>query len=257
MVSRAYSSRLRQEQSAETRRRIQRAAYELFVQRGYTATTIAAIAAEAGVSTQTVYNAFDTKAALLKRVYDVQLVGDEQEVPFAERPEVRATYAETDPRRFLAGYAHLGRILIGRLGPLIRVIVAGAAAGDPELQAHVDTTNAERLVGTGMVANRLAELGAMRPGLTVERARDAIWALNSVELWDLLSRVRGWSDDELEEWVGRMMAAAVLGPGAAETSADPLAGSPDTGDDVDAGPVGKVDVRRRAERNQIGGRTGP
>lgn len=77
----------------------------------------------------------------------------------------------------------------------------------------MDTTNAERLVRTGMVAQRLAELGAVRPGLPPERARDAIWALNRVELWDLLSRVRGWSDDELEEGTGRVMADPVLRPG--------------------------------------------
>lgn len=213
MTSRTYSSPLREEQARQTQRRILDAAYDLFLAQGYTATTVNAIAAAAGVSAQTVYKAFGTKPALVKRLYDVRLVGDEEAVPLAERPEVRALYAEEDPRRFLAGYARLGRELLDRLGPLVRVLLAGARAGDPDLREFVDTVNGERLVGTGMTARRLAELGALRAGLSVERARDAIWTLNSVEVWSLLTEERGWSAEEYEQWVGRAMVDAVLAPG--------------------------------------------
>jgi AcrR family transcriptional regulator len=213
LTSRTYSSPLREEQARQTQRRILDAAYDLFLAQGYTATTVNAIAAAAGVSAQTVYKAFGTKPALVKRLYDVRLVGDEEAVPLAERPEVRALYAEEDPRRFLAGYARLGRELLDRLGPLVRVLLAGARAGDPDLREFVDTVNGERLVGTGMTARRLAELGALRAGLSVERARDAIWTLNSVEVWSLLTEERGWSAEEYEQWVGRAMVDAVLAPG--------------------------------------------
>jgi len=212
-ITRPYVSSLRDEQAVETRRRILAAAYDLFIDRGYPATTMAAIAAAAGVSTQTVYTAFGSKPALLKKVYDVHVVGDDLEIPFAQRPEVIATYQETNPRRFLAMYVHLGRMLIGRVGPLMRVILAGAHGGDPALQAHIATTNAERLVGTGMAAQRVADLGGLRPGLSVEQARDVIWALVSIELWDLLSHERGWSDDEVEDWVARTIADGVLRSG--------------------------------------------
>lgn len=210
MNTRRYSSPLRAEQAQLTQRRILDAAEELFLAEGYPATTMAAVATAAAVSTQTVYNAFGSKPALLKRLYDVRLVGDDEAVPFAQRPEMRAVYAETDARRFLAGYAHLGRILLGRLGPLVIVILAGAQAGDPELAAHIETTNGERLVGTMMVARRLDELGALRAGVAVEGARDAIWLLNSVEVWQLLTAQRGWSDDDYEAWVAKAMADAVL-----------------------------------------------
>ena len=184
----------------------------LFLEQGYTATTMSAVAAAAGVSVQTVYKAFGTKPALVKRLYDVTLAGDDEPVPLADRPEVKALYAEPDPRRYLMGYAHLGRLLIERLGPLLRVLSAGARSGDPDLRAFVDTINGERLVGTGMGARHLAELGALRDGLSVERARDAIWTLNSVEVWSLLTEQRGWSAQAYEEWVGRAMADAVLAP---------------------------------------------
>lgn len=212
MSSRSYRSPLREEQARQTQRRILDAAYRLLLKQGYTATTMAAVAAEAGVSTQTVYKTFGTKPALVKRLYDVTLVGDDESVPFAERPEVVALRAETDPRRLLAGYAVLGRGLAERLGPLLRVLVGGARAGDPELREFVDTVNGERLVGSTQIVAHLSGMRALRPGLSEERARDAIWMLNSVEVWSLLTEQRGWSGAEYADWVGRAMADAVLAP---------------------------------------------
>lgn len=208
---RTYSSPVRAEQAELTKRRITDAAYDLFLDRGYPATTIAQIAKAAGVTAQTVYNTFGSKPALLKRVYDIRLVGDEEPIPFGQRPDVIALYTQEDPAQFLEGYARLGRELMDRLGPLLLVVQAGAQAGDPDLAAHIDTTNGERLIGTGMAANRVQALNALRPGLTVERARDLIWTLNSVEVWHLLTSLRGWSSDEYAEWLGKAMCGAVLG----------------------------------------------
>lgn len=210
MIPRSYTSPLRAEQARQTQRRIVDAASRLLLEQGYAATTMTAVAAAAGVSVQTVYKVFGTKPVLVKRVYDVTLAGDDEPVPIAERPAVKALSAETDPRRFLAGYAHLGRVLLGRLGPLIRVLLAGAHDGDPDLTALVETINGERLIGAGMVARRLTELGAVREDLAEERARDAIWMLTSVEVWSLLMEQRGWSAEQYEVWVGRAMADAVL-----------------------------------------------
>jgi AcrR family transcriptional regulator len=210
LTSRSYRSPLRAEQARQTQRRIVDAAYGLLLEQGYTATTMAAVASAAGVSTQTVYKTFGTKPALVKRVYDVTLIGDDDPVPLFERPEVMALREETDARALLTAYAVLGRELAERLGPLLRVLVAGARAGDPELREFVDTVNGERLVGSGQIAHRVAELGALRPGLTEERARDAIWMLNSVEVWSLLTEQRGWTGGEYADWVGRAMGDAVL-----------------------------------------------
>jgi hypothetical protein len=55
---------------------------------------------------------------------------------------------------------------------------SGAAAGEADLVALVQTLNSERLIGTGLVARRVAELDALRPGLKVNDARDRIWTLN-------------------------------------------------------------------------------
>jgi AcrR family transcriptional regulator len=207
---RAYRSRVRADQAAATRDRVARSAADLFVEQGYAATTVAGIATRAGVSAQTVYNAFGTKAALLKAAYDAALVGDGEPVPLAERPEVVALYAEPDPVRFVRGYAALGRRVLDQVGPLMLLISSGAAAGEADLVELQRTTNAERLVGTGMVADRVADLGALAPGVTTEGARDRLWTLNSVEVWHLLTGTLGWSGDAYEEWIGEAMCAAVL-----------------------------------------------
>jgi AcrR family transcriptional regulator len=208
---RSYASEVRAEQAEATRRRVVRAASVLFRDEGYAATSVAAVARAAGVSGQTVYNVFGSKAALLKAAYDVAVVGDDDPLPLAERPDVKALYAETDAATFLRGYASLGRGVLDRIGPLALQISAGAAAGDPDLVVLRDTTDAERLVGTRMVAQRVADLNGLAPGVSVEAARDAIWTLNSIEVWHLLTALRGWSGDEYATWVGDQMVAAVIG----------------------------------------------
>jgi AcrR family transcriptional regulator len=209
-ANRSYASALRDEQAQLTRRRVVRAAAERFHADGYGATTIAAIARDASVSAQTVYNAFGTKAALLKAAYDGTLAGDDDPVPLAERPEVQALYAEDDAAAFLRGYAALGRTVLERVGPLMLQVSAGADAGDPDLARLRETTDAERLTGTSMVVDRVVELGALSPGLDRDAARDRIWTLNSVQVWHLLTAGRGWSGEEYAEWIGDAMCAAVL-----------------------------------------------
>ena len=210
LSTRAYDSPLRAEQARQTRQRIVLAARAALLERGYAGTTMPVVARAAGVSVQTVYNAFSTKAELAKRVWDVTLAGDDEPVPLAERPAIRELRAQADPRRYLQGYARLGRVLLERLAPLTEVLLDGARAGDPELSALMSTVDRERLQGATGVARDLSDRGGLRPDVSVERARDAIWALNSVELWSLLVRRRGWSLDEYEQWMARAMCDAVL-----------------------------------------------
>ena len=87
---RSYDSPRRRAQAAETRRQILEAAQRLFDQQGYAATTMAAIAAEAGVALKTVYVAFETKSGVLRALWHLLLRGDEDNVPVAEREWYRA-----------------------------------------------------------------------------------------------------------------------------------------------------------------------
>jgi AcrR family transcriptional regulator len=201
---------VRAEQARLTERRITDAAHRLFLEQGYGQTTLAAVAREAGVSAQTIYNVFGTKPALLKKVHDLAMVGDDEPIPMADRPEVKAMYAEEDAATFLRAYASLAGKVAERVGPLIVLAQAGALGGDKELAAHVEVIHGEHLIGTLMVARRVEELGALRADLTVEAARDRVFALASPFLWHLLTRERGWSGEEYADWLGEAFCDAVL-----------------------------------------------
>jgi len=211
-VKRVYDSSGRREQAAATELRIITAARDLLLQRGYPATTMADVAATAGVATQTVYSAIGGgKAALAKRIWDVSIAGDLDPVPLGKRPQVQELRAETDPARKLALYARLSRQVYERLGDLARALRMGAAAS-PEVRQLIDTTEQERLSGTTSLASHLDAQGALRPGLTVDRAGQRLWALNAGELGDGLVLRCGWSLDEYEQWMAESMVVAVLPP---------------------------------------------
>jgi AcrR family transcriptional regulator len=209
---RRYSTVLRAEQTALTRRRILDAAGRLFGERGYHGTTLGAVAEAAGVSVQTVYNVVGGKAVLLKAVYDVTLAGDDEPVPITERPEFRAVVEARTGRTCLARYSALGRVLGERITPLLTVLLAQAAAGDADLAAFVATIEGERAAGTRSVATLVAQRFGLRAGLDVDEAADVLWALTAPDLTDRLVVRRGWGWDRFETWLGTTMGEALLGP---------------------------------------------
>ena len=208
---RTYDNTRRAEQARATRRRIIDAARELLLAQGYATTTIAQVAQAAGVSSETVQKGFGTKAALAKAVYDVTLVGDDDPVPLRERPEFAAVQAESDPVRKLAAYGVVGRTLWERLGPLMTVLIQGAQAGEPDLVAFVAIVRRESYAGASGVVADLAGRGALRPGLSVEQARDELWLLIQPEMFLLLIGERGWTLDAVQAWFTRTASAALLG----------------------------------------------
>src|SRR6476646_8403391 len=108
---RSYHSPRRQAQAAATRRSILEAAQRLFVQEGYPATTMEAIAAEAGVALKTVYLAFATKSGLLRALWDLLLKGDEDEAAVDQRQWFLEVVNEPDPERQLRLNARNARVV--------------------------------------------------------------------------------------------------------------------------------------------------
>jgi AcrR family transcriptional regulator len=209
-VKRNYCSPRRREKAAATQSRIIASTRALLLKRGYAATTMADVAAAAGVAVQTVYSSTEGgKAALAKRVWDVTIAGDLDPVPLGDRPQFQELLAEPDPSRKLALYARLSRQIYQRMGTLARVLRAGAAAGDAELQQLIDVTERERLRGTTSLAAHLDAVGALPPGLTVERAGHRLWALNAPELADGLTSLCGWTLDEYQAWLAESMISAL------------------------------------------------
>ncbi|MET7279093.1 helix-turn-helix domain-containing protein [Kribbella sp. NPDC005582] len=196
---RRYTSTLRTEQTALARGRVLAAAETLFLDRGYLGTTLAAIAAEAGVSVQTVYNVIGGKPAVLKAVYDVALAGDDEPIPLIDRPGYRAMIAATDPRECLSLYAGIARRIAERTNALVRMARAQAAGGDKDLAEYLRTLDTELEFGSRAIAGHLADKFGLRVDL--ETAADVFWSINGSDLADRLVNQRGWTWDRYETWL--------------------------------------------------------
>ncbi|HMO00766.1 MAG TPA: helix-turn-helix domain-containing protein [Miltoncostaeaceae bacterium] len=197
---RRYDSPRRRAQAEATRAEILRAAQRLFERDGFAATTMASVAAEAGVALKTVYVAFATKSGLLRALWNVLLRGDAEDVPMGERPWYRDMLAEPDPGARLDRMARQSRAVKDRAGRLL-VAIRDAAAGDDDAAALWNAIEAQFRGLLEPVARTFAEEGSLRAGLDPERAADVLWALNHPDVWRLLVRVRGWSADEYEVWL--------------------------------------------------------
>lgn len=206
---RPYDSSRRQAQADRNRATVLAAARRLFLDLGYAGTTVAAVAAAAGVSVETVYKAFGNKPGLVKAVFDVAIVGDLEPVPLMEREFVRRNIAEPDPRKKLLDYGgHLAGVS-ARISPVL-LIIRDAATSDAGAAGVWADLQQERLTGMTAFAGHLHEGGHLRPGVSAEEARDVLWAHTSVELWDLLVRQRGWSQERFGGWVAGQLIAALL-----------------------------------------------
>jgi AcrR family transcriptional regulator len=210
---RAYRSTKRAEQAARTRHAITHAAGALFRTRGYAAVSMPLIASEAGVAVETLYRAFGSKAGLIKAVIDAAVAGGSSraDVPVEERPAIRAIIEEPDPRRQVALYAATQPGIHRRSGPLLRALQGGAAA-DPELRALWMDIELSRLAGQGGFVGMLAERGALRPGLSLDDARDQLWALCSLAIHDMYVDMLGWSEDRYAAWLAATLQELLLMP---------------------------------------------
>jgi len=192
-----------------TRNQIVEAARRLFATRGYAATTLPAIAREAGVSAPTVTAVFGTKAALLEALINLGVRGDAAPAPLVERPWWREMLEEADPRRQLRLHAaNVRRIQEG--SDDIAEIVRGAATADPEIAAVLKQRHRQRFEDTQLVAQSLGRKRALAPGVTVAKAGDLVWALSGAEVYRMLVVERGWSPDEYEEWLASALADSLL-----------------------------------------------
>ena len=186
------------------------AARELFLERGYGATTIESISELADVPAATVYRLFSSKHGILKALLDLSIVGDDEHVAMADRPQVRALLAESDPRAQLAGFVENATSVNRRVAPLYRILVSAAAA-DPDAAALLEELTGQRQAGQRVIARSLSRAGALRTGLRERDAADVIHALMSPELYRLLVVDRGWKPDRYGRWLVDVLADQLLG----------------------------------------------
>jgi AcrR family transcriptional regulator len=179
----------------------------LFLADGFTTTTVPAVAAAAGVSVESVYKSHGTKARLALAVFHDGIAG-----PGPEPAELRAdrlSAGEPDAARRLRAFGGLAGEVTPRVAPLM-LLVREAAATDADAASVWRQMLDERLARMAGHARRLAEDGQLRPGVTVEEARDVLWLYSAPEVFDLLVVQRGWAPDRFGAWVGEAYVHALL-----------------------------------------------
>ena len=206
---RSYDSSRRRQRALATRQRILDAGRELFIERGYPATSIEAVAAAADVAPATVYRLFGSKREVLKAIIDVSAGGDDEPVAFHERPAVVALLQEPDPAEYLRGFARLA-VEVGRRMDPIYEVVAAAATVDQDSAGLLELMREQRYLGQGRVARGLAKRKALRDGASVSRAHDVIYALFSPELRRVLISERGWGWQRYERWLADTLVSSLL-----------------------------------------------
>jgi AcrR family transcriptional regulator len=189
------------------------AAQRLFHERGYGATTVDAISTLADVPPATVYRLFSSKVGILRSLLDVSIGGDDEDVPVASRPPIRALAEVDEPAEQLAGFVGVAVQINTRVAPLYRVLVS-AAGTDPDAAALLDDLTGQRQKGQRVIARALARTGALRSDLRPGEVADLIHALLSPELYRLLVIDRGWTPERYERWLRTTLADQLLGPGA-------------------------------------------
>ena len=207
---RPYNSPRRQQQAAATRQTILEAAERLFLQDGYPATTMDAIAAEAGVSLKTAYLPFSTKSGLLRALWDLRLKSDDADAPVVQHEWFREVLEEPDPVRKLQLNARNSAAAKTRIGGLFRVI-RGAAEIDADGGALWRLIQSDFHANQQVIVESIHRGGGLRRGLSVATGTDILWTLNHPDTWTLLASQRGWSPHAYETWLAQTSCAQLLG----------------------------------------------
>ena len=207
---RSYDGSGRRARAQANRERILATALGLFVVQGYAGTSIADIAAAAGVSVPTVFAHFGSKVELFKHCVDSATVGDAKPVPLADRPEMINVREGRTARQVIGRLA----ALIASAGPRvvpIYMVMYGAADADPEIRSLARTMDDQRLIGAAQLAHVIVDrLDTDNDDLAAE-IRDLIWTLNSPKTFSLLITERGWPLDRYEAWIRRTLLATTTG----------------------------------------------
>jgi AcrR family transcriptional regulator len=208
---RPYRSDRRRKQAAATRDTILDAARLLFSQRGYSGTTVEAIAESAGVAAITVYSTFGSKRALLARLVDLAVAGDEEAVELLQREEPRHVLGLSDQRSQIQHFARDIAQRMERVAPLLEVL-SHAARTEPEIAELLEQLLRQRLAGMRAFTGALRRNGPLRDGMSAAKAAETVWAMTSAEIVLLTSRHLGWTRKQFVEWLDRSLASLLLVP---------------------------------------------
>ena len=202
---RTEAGRRREARARHRRQRVVDAALRLFLERGYVATTIEAIAREAAVAPATVYQAFGTKQAILARVLDQAIAGDAEPAALLDRDWVKRAARQPDPRQRLAlVIQHTSRVAARTAA--IKEVMRDAAAGDPAVRQLLHEDDQRRYLTQQTLIDQVIGPASLRPGCDRDHAVVTFFATINSGCYQLLARQLGWSPADWQQWL-----IAVLG----------------------------------------------
>ena len=207
-VKRSYDASGRRAQARARRLAVVLAARGLFERDGYRPTTITAIAAHAGVSAESVYKGFGTKAALAKAVFDLALAGDDEPVPVAERPAMQAVRDEPDVRRKIAMFAD-GLAYRQARSARVQILIRDGRHVDDSLAPVWDKLRDEGLAGMTMLGRHLRQTGQLRAGISLDEVRDVLWNYLAIDHYERLVLSQGWPHERYTRWLTDAITSAL------------------------------------------------
>jgi len=207
-VKRSYDASRRREQARARRLAVVLAARDLFERDGFRPTTIAAIAAQAGVSAESVYKGFGTKAALAKAVFDLVIAGDDEPVPVAERPAMQAMQDEPDVRRKIAMYAE-GLAQRQARSARVQILIRDGRHVDGSLVTVWAKLTDEGLTGMTMLGRHLLGTGQLRDGIGLDEVRDVLWNYLAIDSYERLVLTQGWPVERYSRWLTHSITRAL------------------------------------------------
>ncbi len=194
---RTYDATRRRADALARRSGILTAALALFEQNGFAATTVATVAERAGVSQETVYKNFGSKAGLVRALYAEAVRGQGPVAAYRRSDGLRA---HVDPHEIVRGWSRLATEVAPRVSPLL-LLLRDAAVVQPGLRALLSELDEARHQRMSENAQFLHERGHLREGVTARAAADLMWSVASPEMYELLVVRRGWTLDQYAEHV--------------------------------------------------------
>ena len=207
---RSEAGRRRESRALETRRRIAEAGLRLFLENGYVATTVQAIAEAATVAPATVYQAFGTKHAVLAAALDLTVAGDEATLAVIDQDWVDQVRREKNPDRQLRLVAEGTSRIAARTAP-IKEVMRDAAATEEAARELIRQDHEGRHRTQAALVDLLIENRRLRPGMDRRRAVDTYFAIVNSTTYELLVLQRGWTLSEWQAWITDVIARELFG----------------------------------------------
>jgi AcrR family transcriptional regulator len=207
-VKRSYDASRRREQARARRLAVVLAARELFERDGFRPTTIAAVAARAGVSAESVYKGFGTKAALAKAVFDLVIAGDDEPVPVAERPAMQVVRDEPDVHRKIAIFTE-GLAQRQARSAKVQILIRDGRHVDDSLAPVWAKLNDEGLTGMTLLGSHLLGTGQLRDGIDLAEVRDVLWNYLAIDHYERLVLAQGWPLQRYSQWLAHAITSAI------------------------------------------------